>query len=130
MAKRETPGNTFMLDDLTRATRRRLGPTRFVIGEDLKVDLPSIFRLPKKTRDKVWKAIKELDDLSDADDNETESYQLLTEAISDILREITPDAEALLEALNEAADGDPLLAASLLGDILGKWMEHTQAGEA
>ena len=127
MSKTETPANTFQLEDLARATRKRLGPTKFVIVEDLEVDLPSVFRLPKKTRDEVWEAIRELDTLSDSDSDEEESYQLLTVAIGDILRQITPQAEALLTAVES---DDVLLTATLLGEILGKWMENTQVGEA
>lgn len=127
MSKTETPANTFALEDLAKATRKRLGPTKFIIGEDLEVDLPSIFRLPKKTRDSVWDAIRELSDLSDSDSDEEEGYQLLTVAIGDILRQITPKADALLAAVET---DDVLLTATLLGEILGKWMENTQVGEA
>lgn len=123
----ESPSNTYTLADLARATRKRLGPTKFIIGEDLEVELPSVFRLPKKTREAVWKAMEDMDKLSDEDGDELESYQLLVEAISDVLRLITPKADLLLDAVGSE---DPLESATLLGEILGKWMENTQAGEA
>lgn len=123
----EASPNTYTLADLARATRKRLGPTKFIIGDDLEVELPSVFRLPKKTREAVWKAMEDMDKLSDEDGDEIESYQLLTEAISDILRLITPKADVLLDAVGS---DDPLETATLLGEILGKWMENTQVGEA
>jgi hypothetical protein len=121
--------NTFTLADLARATKRRLGPTRLVIGDDLEVDLPSIFRLPQKTREKVWEALREVNKIGEDTDEEI-GYALLVEAISETLLLVTPDAQKILDAVALAAEDDDLVAASLLGDVLGKWMEHTQAGEA
>lgn len=128
MSKTETPSNTFTLDSMAAATRRRLGPTRFVLGDDVEVELPSVFRLPQKTRETVWETLKQIDDLDEAGDgDETASYELLTETISDVLLQITPDAKLILDAV---ASDDALYTANLLGEILGKWMENTRAGEA
>jgi hypothetical protein len=128
MSKTETPSNTYTLNDLATATRRRLGPTRFVLGEDIEVELPSIFRLPKKTREKVWETLKQVDEIGDGDDgDEIAGYELLVETISAVLLQITDDAQLILDAV---ASDDPLYTANLLGEILGKWMENTQAGEA
>jgi hypothetical protein len=133
MAKEPTvlPENTFDLEDLTRATKRRLGPTKFIIGEDAEVELPSIFRLGQKTRQKVWDQIKQMNELGDEKyENEEEGYELLVEAISETLLEITPKAKVILDAVEGASDGDPLVASNLLGEVLARWMEHTHAGEA
>lgn len=128
MSKTETPSNTYTLKDIETATKRRLGPTRFVLGEDVAVELPSIFRLPRKTREKVWETLKQVDEIGEGDDaDEIAGYELLVETISDVLRQITPDAQAILDAV---ASDDPLYTGNLLGEILGKWMENTQAGEA
>jgi acetoin utilization deacetylase AcuC-like enzyme len=125
------PENTFTLDDLTRATKRRLGPTKFIIGEDDEVELPSIYRLNQKTRQKVWDQIKQMNDLGEDEyENEEEGYELLVEAISETLLEITPGAKVIVDAVQEAADGDTLIASNLLGEILARWMENTRAGEA
>jgi hypothetical protein len=130
MAKTETPSNTFTLLDLERSTRKRLGPTRLVIGDDVSVDLPSVFRLPEKTRTKVWDALRQVDTIGDDTDDEEEGYALLVEAISETLLLVTPESQKIIDAVAEAAGDDVLMSASLLGDVLGKWMEHTQAGEA
>jgi hypothetical protein len=131
MSQEETPTNTYTLSDLTRATKRRFGPTKLVIGEDLEVVLPSIFRLPRKTREAVYKALREVNDLDDGtSEDETEGYALVVEAIADILRLVTPQADALLNAVEEASEGDVLVASNVLGQVLAKWMENTQVGEA
>lgn len=121
--------NSFSLDDLKRATKRRLGPTTFAIGDELTVEFPSIFRLPKKVRTKVWDALKQIDDLGDSsDEDEVAGYELLVETISDVLRLITPKADELLAAVVDSED--PLFTANVLGEILSKWMENVSAGEA
>jgi hypothetical protein len=130
MAKTEIPSNTYTLADLTAATRRRLGPTKFVLGDDVEVELPSIFRLPKELREKIWDSLKEINKLGDDTDDEETGYALLVEATKDALLLVTADAAKIVEAVAENADGDVLLEASLLGEILGYWMENTQAGEA
>lgn len=130
MAKTETPSNTYSFDDLAKATRKRLGPTRMVLGDDVEVLLPSVFRLPEKTRDKVWESLRQVDTIGDDADSEDEKYQLMYEQIAETLLLVTKESQKILDVVSEAAGDDWLLAASLMGEILGKWMEHTQVGEA
>ena len=124
--------NTYTLADLKSATEKKLGPTVLVLGDDDEVTLPSVFRLGKTTREAVIKALEELDELGDigeGDDaaDEAAAATMLIDSISEILRLITPDAERLLAAVKS---DDPLVTATILGDVLGKWMANTQAGEA
>jgi hypothetical protein len=130
MTKRETPSNTYSFDDLAKATRRRLGPTRLVLGDDVEVELPSVFRLAEKTREKIYKLLRELDSIGEDADTDDEKYQLLYTQTADILLLATPEAQKILDLVEDSSDEDWLLAASLLGEVLSKWMENTQVGEA
>lgn len=118
--------NTYTLEDLKKATQRRLAPTRLALGDDLEVELKSVFRLGKKSRDKVNETLKGLDEIAKGDDEDAAVIQTI-EAVGDILREITPAADQVLAAVD---DPDPLVTSSLLGDILNLWLERTSAGEA
>ena len=118
--------NTYTLEDLKKATQRRLAPTRLALGDDLEVELKSVFRLGKKARDKVNETLRGLDEIAKGEDEDAAVLQTI-EAVGDILREITPAADQVLAAVD---DPDPLVTSSLLGDILNLWLERTSAGEA
>jgi Mycobacteriophage tail assembly protein len=120
----------FTLEDLKAATERKLGPTEFALPTGKPVVLPSIFRLGKTTRDQIIKSMEELDkldDLGDGDDDAAVAAPLV-DAIAGILKLVNPDSARLIKAIG--ADDDPLLKASVLGEVLQRWMVHTQAGEA
>jgi hypothetical protein len=94
--------------------------------------LPSVFRLSKTTREAVIKGMEDLDKLDDIgdSDDDNEAAELLIEAIGDIVKLIAAKGgERLLKAIADSSD-DAVVRASLLGDVLAKWMENTQAGEA
>jgi Zn-finger domain-containing protein len=124
--------NVFTLDSLRQETERKFAPVKIGLSDGSQVEMLSILRLGKKSRDSVLATIEDMRSISNdetaADELTDEENELLIESISDIFRTIVASkADKLLAEL----DGDDLLVKiSLMMSVLTTWLEGAQVGEA
>ncbi|WP_104183319.1 phage tail assembly protein [Mycobacterium avium] len=118
--------NTFTLDSLREETRKKFAPVVIGLSDGSEVKLSSILRLPKESRKLVANTIEQLDDL-EPDEENLESIELLTEAISKVFNVIADKPAKLLKELD---DGDLMVKLHMMGSIIDRWIGETQLGEA
>lgn len=109
---------TFSLDQLKADVESQYKALELEVGEDDVIELGNILRLPKEARSKVADLLDELSDAADNNDLdvlETNALQILVLAAG----KRGKDLEKLL-------DGN----VALIIDLVKKWQEATQVGEA
>lgn len=123
--------NTFSLDDLREVTVKKFQPVKITLKDGFDVELKSVLRLGKKSREAVMETIQDMQSLSDNDSDDddlsTEESDLLIEAVSKIFNLIASSPAKLLKELDHA---DPLIKVSLMTDVLNLWIGSTKLGEA
>ena len=118
--------NVFTLDSLREETRKKFAPVKIGMSDGSEVELASILKLGKTSRDSVVETLKEVNDLDD-DDDTPENLELIVEAISKIFSVIADKPQKLLRELD---DEDPMVKLHLMSKVLGVWAKETQLGEA
>lgn len=115
---------TFTLDQLKADVEKNYATLSIEIGDDDKIDLRNLLRIPSEARDKIT---DKLDELEKIQDNEEISQTEMLSRTTDIAREVL--------SLAAGKRGDDLLAVidgddALLMEIMSKWTEKTELGEA
>lgn len=113
---------TFTLDAIRDVAERKYGATVIELNDDTSVELQSVLRLTGNDRKNVSTKLKELEELSGADEEDVED-DALVEIASDILLLVAKsNGKKLIREIN----GD--LAVTM--QVLEAWLEDTQPGEA
>lgn len=123
--------NVFTLDSLREETVRKFEPVKIGLKDGSEVELKSMLRLGKKSRDAVIETINDMQSISGDnsvdDDLSTEESDLLIESISKIFNTIANSPAKLLKELD---DPDPLIKINLMTEVLNVWIGRAQLGEA
>lgn len=115
---------TFTLDQLKADVEKNYATLSIEVGEDDKIDLRNLLRIPSEARDKITDKLDELEKLQDDEEiSQTEMLSRTTAIASEVL------------SLAAGKRGDDLLAVidgddALLMEIMSKWTEKTELGEA
>lgn len=120
--------NKFTLDDIRRELETKYAPFELTMGEETFV-LPSLLRVDKAVREQVKDIFKEMGgETNEAGEvvlnGEDQDEDFLVEQIKEVLGLVTANDRGY--ALKEALPDDMLLVM----EVLKKWQEVTQAGEA
>lgn len=118
--------NIFTLDSLREETKRKFEPFVVRLADGSDVVLRSVLRLAKADREAVSAALSDFQDL-DTESEDDSTLELAVEAISKVFNLIADKPAKLLREL----DGDDLLfKLSMMSDLLMRWAQETQLGEA
>ncbi|AZS08228.1 tail assembly chaperone [Mycobacterium phage IronMan] len=125
--------NVFTLDALREETLRRYAPTKIELSDGSQVELKSVLKLKKKSREAVQDALQEIDKIDEivGDDDDEESdeevAEIVCDAVAKIIRLICSSPRKLLAELEHE---DPQIKANLYTAVLQRWIGETQLGEA
>ncbi|ASR77129.1 tail assembly chaperone [Mycobacterium phage MyraDee] len=123
--------NSYSLDDLRSETEKKFAPVKIGLSDGSEVELKSLLRLGKKTRDLVGDTLEDLKSINSDDDDDEElneaEAELLVEAIAKILNLIASSPAKLLKELDHP---DALIKVTLMTQVLNKWIGGAQVGEA
>lgn len=115
---------TFTLDQLKSDVEKNYATLTIEVGDDDKIDIRNVLRMDSGTRDKLLNVLDELEKISKDEEMSQVEQVAKTTALT-------------REALRIAAGkrGDDLMALvgdddALVMEIMSKWTEETQAGEA
>lgn len=115
---------TFTLDQLKSDVEKNYATLTIEVGDDDKIDIRNVLRMDSGTRDKLLNVLDELEKISKDEEMSQVEQVAQTTALT-------------REALRIAAGkrGDDLMALvgdddALVMEIMSKWTEETQAGEA
>jgi hypothetical protein len=127
--------NVFTLDAIREETIKRYAPTKIELSDGSQVELKSMLKLKKKSREAVQEALKEihnLDELTvddDDEDSDDELSEIVCEAIAKVFRLIASTSGAR-KLIAELEHDDPQIKANLYMAVLTNWAGETQLGEA
>ena len=123
--------NAFTLDDIRTATIKKYAPVTVGLSDGGSVELKSLLKLKKDQRESVSAAVElinEIQDVEDEDDETLEEWsELLCGAIEKIFKIVCSSPRRLLAELDH---DDPQVKATLYTEVLTRWLEETQLGEA
>lgn len=123
--------NVFSLDSLREEAVKKFEPVKIGLKDGSEVELKSMLRLGKKSREAVVEAINDMQAISgegsDDDELSTEESDLLIESVSKIFNLIATSPAKLLKELDHQ---DPLIKVTLMTDVLNVWIGGAQLGEA
>lgn len=120
--------NAFSLDDIRRELESKYAPFEFTVDEETFV-LPSLLRVPKAVRSEVKEIFESMGATTDENgevalDNPDADEDVIVEKIKCVLALVTENGRG--EALKNVLPDDMLLVT----EVLKKWQDVTQAGEA
>lgn len=120
--------NAFSLDDIRRELESKYAPFEFTVKEETFV-LPSLLRVPKAVRSEVKEIFESMGATTDENgevalDNPDADEDVIVEKIKCVLALVTENGRG--EALKNVLPDDMLLVT----EVLKKWQDVTQAGEA
>lgn len=119
--------NVFTLDAMRLETQKKFAPFKIQLGDGSEVSLSSALRLDSDDRKTVQKALQEISDINDEEDDSPETFDRLIEAISKVFNAIADKPAKLLKDLD---DEDQLVKTALMSRVLSAWADETQLGEA
>jgi hypothetical protein len=122
--------NVVTLDSLRESTIRKFEPVKIGLKDGSEVELKSMLRLGKKSRDAVFETITDMQSItgdSDSEEMSSEESDLLIESISKIFNLIASSPAKLLKELD---DPDALIKVTLMTEVLNVWIGGAQLGEA
>lgn len=124
LIRKARPMATFTLDQLKSDVEKNYATLTIEVGDDDKIDIRNVLRMDSGTRDKLLNVLDELEKISKDEEMSQVEQVAKTTALT-------------REALRIAAGkrGDDLMALvgdddALVMEIMSKWTEETQAGEA
>ena len=124
LIRKARPMATFTLDQLKSDVEKNYATLTIEVGDDDKIDSRNVLRMDSGTRDKLLNVLDELEKISKDEEMSQVEQVAKTTALT-------------REALRIAAGkrGDDLMALvgdddALVMEIMSKWTEETQAGEA
>ncbi|BBX09499.1 phage tail assembly protein [Mycolicibacterium aichiense] len=127
--------NTVDLDAIRAEARKKYQPVVIALGDDVTAELKPVLRMPKKDREAVLAAIREISDLDDLNEDDEDDDELIDEyaneacsIIARALRLICTSPRRLLSELDK--EEDPRIRAELYTTVLQVWARETQLGEA
>ena len=118
--------NTFTLDAVRAETLRKFAPVTVELSDGSVVTLSSFLKLNSEDRKAAKTALDQISELSPDDESE-DAVDRLSEAMSELIRVI---ADKPLKLLRELEDPEPLVQVALMSNLVTKWIEETQLGEA
>lgn len=123
--------NVFTLDSLREETRNKFAPVKIGLSDGTEVELQSLLKLTKASREVVLKTVEDLQLLREGegeDDLSPEERELLIESLATIFTTVAKaDADKLISELH---DDDQDVQISMMTSVLSEWMKRAQVGEA
>lgn len=111
---------TFTIDELREAADKRYAPLVIEAGEDT-FKLPTLLRLETKKRKQVIKLLAQLETEVEGDSEDAIEEALAVFRKLIIQAEVNGNGQKLIDLIDDDA---------VLIDVVGEWLELTQAGEA
>lgn len=123
--------NSFSLDDIRQAAIRKYSPVEVELSDGSTVELKSLLKLRKKTRQEINDAIDEINAIDGTEDEDEELIAewsaTICESIEKVFRLACNSPRKLLAELDH---DDPEIKASMYTSLFTRWISETQAGEA